>query len=337
MRLPSTPTALFAVAIATPAVGQGRLPVDFDRPEAFVAASGAFSFFSDPRTNLHDFLIWQAASDEPVDPRPACLTGLSETERRGYEEARAFYANELVGRDAAPRRLLLNLRYELAGFPEVDLVSDSALAAPLRHLDAALPAYRACWWADHDARNQAWIEGVVPLTIAHEDTLRARLGRLFRAEWSERIPVDAAGRVNFGGANTIVSPHHILVSAVDRSHRGEGALEILFHEASHTIVGPRPGGAIIRAIAEASEASGREKPPRGLWHAILFYTTGRVVQDLLAEHGVPDYEPYVYREGLFERAWPEYREPLERHWGSYLEGRVAMEPAIRNVITTLPP
>lgn len=335
MRIPPTFVALIALTTAWPASGQERAPVDFDRPDSFVAATGAFSFFSDPRINLHDLLVRQASSEEPVEPRPACLGRLAESRRRAYGTALAFYADELVGRDPEPRRLLLNLRYELAGFAEVELVPDSALAAPLRHLEAALPAYRACWWEDHDARNRGWIARAVPLAIAYEDTLAARLARLYHAEWPDRIPVDVAGYVNFGGANTIVSPHHILLSATDPSHRGEGALEILFHEASHTVVGPRPGGAITRAIAEASAAVDRT-PPRRLWHAILFYTTGRVVQDLLAAHGVSDYEPYVYREGLFVRAWPEYREPLERAWEPYLQGRVAMEPAIRDVIASLP-
>lgn len=38
MRIPPATAALIVVATVTPAFGQGRAPVDYDRPEAFVAA-----------------------------------------------------------------------------------------------------------------------------------------------------------------------------------------------------------------------------------------------------------------------------------------------------------
>lgn len=55
----------------------------------------------------------------------------------------------------------------------------------------------------------------------------------------------------------------------------------------------------------------------------------------MAERGVASYEPYVYREGLFDRAWPQFREPLEAHWEPYLEGRIDMVEAAERLLREL--
>jgi hypothetical protein len=60
------------------------------------------------------------------------------------------------------------------------------------------------------------------------------------------------------------------------------------------------------------------------------------VQARLAEQGVPDYEPYLYREGLFEQSLPAHREALERVWQPYLDGRVPMAEAVRQLVEALP-
>jgi hypothetical protein len=60
------------------------------------------------------------------------------------------------------------------------------------------------------------------------------------------------------------------------------------------------------------------------------------VQARLAEQGVPDYNPYVYNEGLFDRSPPAHREVLERVWQPYVDSRVPMAEAVRQVVEVLP-
>lgn len=320
------------LTFSTSGVAQESEAVEPDRSNAFVAATRQFSFYSDLRVNAHDFLLSRVASEEPVEPAPECVAGLPDAEREAFDRALSHYGETLTGRNPGHDRLMLALRYELVGYPDVDVLPDSATAPTLARLEAALPAYRACWWGHHDKRNRAWIADAVPLLIAHEDTLRARLARAYRAEWGGPVPVDVAGSVNFGGANTVVNPDNVMITAADPAYGNHGALEMLFHEASHTLSGPRAGGAIPEALEAASREVSGEPPPRNLWHVVLFYTAGRVVQDLLEERGASGYEPYVYREGLFARAWPEYQEPLEHHWEAYLEGRIGMEEAARRLL-----
>ena len=50
---------LLSVIVSRAAVSQGTAALP-DRGESFVAMSGVFAFYSDPVTNLHDFLLWNA-------------------------------------------------------------------------------------------------------------------------------------------------------------------------------------------------------------------------------------------------------------------------------------
>ena len=75
--------------------------------------------------------------------------------------------------------------------------------------------------------------------------------------------------------------------------------------------------------------------PRDFWHALLFFTTGKGLQARLAEHGVADYAPYVYSEGLFDRSWLAFRAPLERVWQPCVDGRVPITEAARQIVEAL--
>jgi hypothetical protein len=50
--------------------------------------------------------------------------------------------------------------------------------------------------------------------------------------------------------------------------------------------------------------------PQDLWHVVLFYIAGEVTRQELAKVGV-EYKPYLYAIGLFDRAWPRFRSPVE--------------------------
>ena len=298
-----------------------------DRGDALVAASGTFVFYSDPVTNLHDFLVWNARSREPVEPAPDCLAGLPAEQRVAFEHAREHYQ---VFATPGGNRLLLALRYRLAGFDGFGLADAAAIEAALAELPAAAPAYQKCWWPTHDARNRRWIAALEPLLAEHEEALTERLNGLYGAELGRPIPVDVVSYGSFTGADSVVDPDHLLLSSIEPSNAGYAALEVVFHEASHTVFGPRTDGELWTELEAAAKADGAPLPPN-FWHAMLFYTTGSAVKARLAERGI-DYEQLLYTEGLFERSWPGYRGPLERLWQPYVDGRVPRVDALKEIV-----
>lgn len=321
------PFALLLVTVAAPTAVQAQaVPTD---SRDSVADTDLFVFRSNLLFNLHGFLVWNARAPRAVDPRPDCLAALGPEEREAYVRASAHYRR--MGAEIVPfGRRAVALWFRLAGFGEVEIVPPHTLTETWVHLEAAVPAYEACWWSDHDARNRAWIALAVELLADHEDPLRARHAHLYGAEFTGPLPVDVVGYVSSAGAGTVVNPDHILVSSADPRHAGEAALEIIFHEASHTLLGPGTG-AVWAALA------GADVPDAGrlvheVWHPVLFYITGKAVAERLAADGSGEYEPYLYRTGLLDQAWPGFREPLENHWQLYLDGTVDLNEAAHRLL-----
>src|SRR5262249_9515602 len=212
-------------------------------------------------------------------------------------------------------------------------LKDSGLKPDLiAALERAAPVYRAYWWPDHDRANRAWIEELKPLLRKYDQTLIKRLQAAYRAKCStDPIRVDVAVYAHWSGAYTTLSPSHITVSSFDKRNQGLSALEIIFHEASHTLIAPT-----MEAIEQQSHR--RNKSIAGdVWHALLFYTTGEIVRRTLAEDGIGDYVPYAYNFELYDRApgWSNYRRLFELHWQPYLEGKVDFDTALSRIIDAL--
>jgi hypothetical protein len=324
MRLALVPL-LGVLAVGTAAAQPAKtLPA---RGKALVATTSTFAFYSDPVTNLHDFLVWNARSPEPVEPAPECLAGLPAEERTAFDRARGHYK---VFATPAGNRLLLALRFRLAGFGDFGIADAAAIEAALAELPRAAPAYEKCWWPAHDARNRRWIAALEPLLAAHEDALSVRVSGLYGRNLRRPFPVDIVSYASFSGADSVVDPDHLLVSSREPANAGYAGLEVVFHEASHTVFGPGTDGQLWLELEQAAKADGAPLP-QNFWHVMLFYTTGSTVKARLAERGVR-YEQYLYTQGLFERSWPGYRGPLERLWQPYVDGRVARADALKGIV-----
>ncbi len=53
-------------------------------------------------------------------------------------------------------------------------------------------------------------------------------------------------------------------------------------------------------------------------------TAGEVTRRELAKDGVA-YTPYLYAIGLFDRAWPQFRAPVERYVRSFVDGQIPLD------------
>jgi hypothetical protein len=164
---------------------------------------------------------------------------------------------------------------------------------------------------------------VAALTPAVPD----RLARLYGVPWiTSGIRVDVVRVANREGAFTSIdpAPAHITISSGAPALREWVAAEVLLHETSHALAFPLMDDF-------AAELRMQRKASWHLWHVALFYLTGEVVRQALAERGI-QYETYMYKTGLFERAWPEFRAPIETYWKPYVNGEVSRDEAIRNVV-----
>lgn len=288
-----------------------------------VVEIGPFQIHDSFWMSLHQTLIADAGGFADLD-----RSVLSQQESGVWDDAVRSY------RDAAPGR---SMYFERPMMITSDLLTQVADDASILGVDppmaevllTAAPIYRKHWWASHTKANAFFIARVSGMLDESAEELIAAHEAVYGESWPDRIRVyvtpygGSLGAYSMGGKE---GGWIVTVSSLDRGHYGLGALEVIFHEASHSIVHPRHG--TVAAALKMAAGEGRE-PPRDLWHAILFATTSELVRRYLEERGI-EYTPFA--EDLLTRAWPQYRVPIETHWYPYLDGQGTLESAIANVV-----
>lgn len=321
---PWAAAVLLAVAAALPA-----LPALAVQDTAAPPAPADFTFHGEPWLCLHHVLYQWAREDARPVERPSALTAeredvarLDEVERAAWQAAVEAYRRHGIARDLLHDAGMFRFASELttAG---AEAVGEPALAAALAQ---AMPIYRRQWWPAHEERSRAWVAAVEPLVERFGGAIAADLERAVGGTFPPRpVRVDVCPLANWAGAYTGGDPPRITVAADDPDLQGDAALEILYHEASHSA---GLAGNIRRRIADAFAARGAE-PPRDLWHAVLFYAAGEATRGALAAADRAGYVPYAIRLGLFERqpSWSAARDVLDAAWGRSLAGEGAVDAA----------
>lgn len=311
-------------------------------------ASSVFEFHSGFWINLHDFLYHQArisarqpaggsAGAAGTSPGMADIGGLTPEQQRTWTSVLDYYRNTWIKHDLLFDEEMVRIKDRLVESEAAADLKGSGLQRELvAALESAAPIYRARWWDEQGRANRSWVGAVTPLVNRFGDTLIGQLTTAYRAKWpGRRIRVDVVKYASWAGAYTTRDPVHIMVSSTDPRTQGLAALETLFHEASHAMVG-RSAGAVSEALAREGRAQNKTVP-NDLWHVVIFYTTGEIVRRTLAKNGVADYSPYAYRNGLYARApgWQNYQRALEQHWQPYLDGKTDFNSAIANLVGDL--
>ena len=302
-----------------------------------------FEFHSSFGINLHHFLYEQAllrkqapGPGQPANSGADTKVQLPPGQQQLWDAALDYYTKAMIKRDFVSDKDMVTINDQLAESEGAPDLNQSGLSRDLKAvLESVAPVYRSRWWPEHDRANRFWIAVATPLARQFSQPLIRQLTAAFKGKWPiDPVRVDVVEYANWAGAYTTFGSRdrvHITMST-DPGNQGFGALELLFHEASHWMVGPFNGPV---AAAIARECKARNKPiPGGLWHAIIFYTVGEFTRRDLSEYRVTDYTPYGYR-GLYARTWPNFQRPLELYWQPYLEGKVDFDKAISNLIAAL--
>ena len=137
--------------------------------------------------------------------------------------------------------------------------------------------------------------------------------------------IDLVAYTNWAGAYSTTGPL-IEVASVYENTGGAIGLEILLHESSHQW----DDEILSRVSAIAREQ--RKAVPDTLTHALIWYTTGTVVSEL-----VPGHVPYAEKYGLWNRGGLVQLKPLlDKHWRPYLQGKSTFDAALAAVFAELP-
>jgi hypothetical protein len=330
------PIVAAAVPVSCPALAKGS-PNSLSSREPSIQDSSAgsqpyFDFHSGFWINLDHFLYLQAVLATPRARREQAVTTeralpireMTPAQHAAWGKALGYY-RQFGGSDPLWDRRLIVANYELSDVGNASSLASRRLPSEMiAALDEAAPVYRALYWNEQDRQNRRWIELAAPLVREYGRTLARRIALIYRTQWpKEKIPVEVVLYADWAGAYTTTNSTLITVSSADPANQDAAALEILFHEASHALV-----GSVRQALAAQCKMQHRSLHPPDLWHAILFYTTGELVKEL-----IPGYTPYADANGLWARAWPKYQPVIRRDWQPYLDGRVSFWTAIQHMVS----
>ena len=290
--------------------------------------------------NLHHLLMQQAALDPSVTFRGSKLpphlprvdtSGWSEEHAAAWGKAIRYYLQKMFRRNVLFDNGMIEIKERLKGLGENELPSadDAGFNEELvAALSAGSDAYRARLWEDHKALNRAFVEELRPRMRKVVSTLPQKLTASLGMPWPEPIRVDVCIAASWAGAYTTLDPHHICVASIDSRSEGWLGVEVLFHEAGHTLI-----RRVWIGLQDECQKQGKELP-RDLWHTIIFFTAGELVRPYAGESFVP----YAAAEGLWDRApqWADHRKALQKTWPPLLEGKVDVETAIAALVKELP-
>jgi len=304
------------------------------------ATSEHFAFYNEFETNLNDALI--AAGVERNFGREelfqsgveqACFEALAPSLQTGWNLAVAYYSEIIAPFNFDDRQQAL-IRTQLSGYADYSDDERDGLFVELAgsFRDAAAPAYRACHWKAQHAANQRWIDAIMLQLARFEQPIAARLAELYQLSWSQRrLDIDIVSTVSWAGANSLFSDQdkgHILISSALQEPE---ALELVFHEASHGfMLRPSP---LQDALNTAADNLGVPVPD-GLWHVLLFVTTGESVRQAVVSSGAPDYDPMIVE--IYGRSqWGSYANAVGEVWPRYLNGELTAVEAASEVISKI--
>ena len=279
------------------------------------------------------------AGDQPtagVLPERLPSTATAE-ERKAWDAAVAYYDEEIAdlhplfdAESSAIRRTLLAATAELP--------STGLTAAHRQVLVNAAPVYRKHLWTIHDRANREWVTPALAKIAALSPAVPERLSALYGTPWfTTPLRVDVVRVSSREGAFTSIdpAPGHITLASSSPNGQDWAAVEIILHEASHLLFLPE-----MKLFGAELQAQGKirkgpiETSNALVWHAALFYSTGEIIRRALQERGIA-YQPYVYKTGMFERAWPHFRAPVETHWQAYVDGTLPRDEAIKRIVAEL--
>ncbi len=315
------------------------LVADPPRPLAAQATPPIFVFDRPFWLNLHHFLyVLGRAENKTADSQRRAVSGapgeqtaglatLTESERRDWSTAVAFYAGGLSKKDAVFDEEMVQTGRVLADAadrPSVDgLPLDAAVIAALTR--AAL-IYRKTWWPQHDASNRALVDELQRLLAAHGQTVLNYITRAYREEWPPggfRVRITAYA--NWAGAFSTTGGF-IVVSSRNPGAAGLSSLESVFHEGMH-----QWDDSVQAALAAEARRQGTRVPPN-LSHAMIFFTAGEAVRSIS-----PSHVPLAESEGVWARGMGAFKPALEAVWKRYLAGEGTRDEALAALIKAAAP
>lgn len=328
-------TLLTLIVLLSIHVANGQ---DYVHPEngdpGFLAESEHFIFFSHMWLNMHHYLYNTALvyRESGIDAaiEPATWERLDPIERRTVEDALKFYAGNMTDQDLRTGGYNYSFkRWVVQHAVESSLPDSEDFAEHVQILNGFQQIYADYDWAIHDSANKLVLRDNIDLIRKNESSFVESLTRLCKADWQDekiRIDISFHSKRDIPYTTTRPTTHIVMDSKNSNSIKGNW-FELLLHEASHQLITSRTGfvGGTVSDVVTVMDI----RAPKQLYHAYLFYFSGRVAQDLLKKEGIVNYQIYMARKDmLFTPLVP----LLDKHLSGYMVNKISLAEATREIV-----
>ncbi len=302
-------------------------------------ASKYFVFQSNLQLNAHLFLYNKAIACKFGKAHEDSLVEfalndkantLSRTDLVTLSSIIRFYRDSLLTRDLLFDSLMRNVSDHLSsgGSSKIKLKAAWQLST-LEHIRAFQPYFTKLYWPAIDSTNKAWLNLNKNQITAMEGDIVKELEKIYKTTLPEgRIRVDLSSYATWAGAYSYNDVFcHVIFSTASKANHGELAAEVIFHETSHFLA-----DRLMTQISVQFKRKQVEKPS-GLWHDVIFYTTGFVLEKYYKLKW-QKFEPY-YVQMKFQDKFPAFKRSVEGcrlHWDPYLSGQSNFDEALNNLV-----
>ena len=328
-------------------------------PVAAQAKDRIFVFHTDEFwLNLHHFLYVlgraenkerdtarEAVSGAPADHESG-LAKLNANEQKIWRDAVAAYAAGPSKKDVVfddPMPAITNALARSQDSKSLGAEVDPAIATILQR---AAPIYRKAWWNKHRDANRTWQKSIQALVDRHGAAVLAFITRAYQMQWpSTGFPVHVSAYSNWAGAYSTTG-NLLVMSSQSPSLQGLYGFETAFHEGMH-----QWDEQFFEAMRQQAIKANKFFP-RGLSHAIIFFTAGEAVRHVVdgsaasaagsSSGAVTDttnkatggsaYLPYAEKFGVWQRGISHFKAPLEEIWKPYLHGKGTRDEALAALV-----
>jgi hypothetical protein len=294
-----------------------------------------FSFQSNPSLNAHlflynkamgckfkkiheDSLAYYSFKDKIKTLKPADLATLNPVLR--------FYMDSLLNKDLLLDSLMRDFSDKLGDEKNIPVKWQRNA---LEKVNTFKPYFTKLFWPAIDAENKTWLKVAQPQIIRLETAVIPELERIYQEKLpAGKIIIDLTSYATWTGAYSYDNTFcHVIFSSTHRSNQGEFAAEVVFHETSHFLV--RKISKMITTMAKGKDI----KQSINLWHNLIFYTTGYVLEKAYAKEA-KTFVPY-YVQMKFQEKFPDFKIAVEGchiSWDPYIQNTGDLNTAIQKLV-----
>lgn len=144
---------------------------------------------------------------------------------------------------------------------------------------------------------------------------------MYKLQWpAAGFPVHVSAYSNWAGAYSTTGDL-LVISSQSPGVQATYGLETIFHEGMH-----QWDDQVFEVLREQARKVNKVAP-RGLSHALIFFTAGEAVRRV-----VPGHVPYAEKFGVWQRGLGPMKVALEEIWKPYLEGHGTRDEAFAALI-----